>query len=140
MKERLLDTYGFKVPNDWLFYTLGESRVWLFTSEIADFDDSELWVETKGLYFCYVDNERLRLSPEGAQLVGLKANKNIFMLSIEQAEQIIRGFDINVITNLEAEYIILNTPKGIIGIGKNHKDKILCQIKKNRRIRINTRR
>ena len=135
LKNELLNTYGFKTPNDWLFYYLNENRIWLLSPELAEFDTGYLNVELKGLYFCYFDYERLRLSPEGAQLIGMKASKNVLLITDKQAEEIIRGFDIDIETNLEADYLILKTRKGILGVGKNHKNKVLCQFRKNSRIR-----
>ena len=135
MKNDLEETYGFKVPNDWMFYHISENRIWLLTPELENFDYSNLSVETMGLYFCYYDYDRLRLSPEAAQLIGPLATKNVLFISPKQVEELIRGFDIDIITNLDAEYIILNTAKGFIGVGKNHKTKVLCQFRKNRRIR-----
>ncbi|PIU62840.1 hypothetical protein COS83_01710 [archaeon CG07_land_8_20_14_0_80_38_8] len=135
LKERLKDDYNFITSKDWFFYELGSGRIWLFTPELNDFDTSKLNVESIGLYFAFLDDKRLRLSPEAAQLVGKTATKNVFTLTDEQADEIIKGFDIETNTNLDAEYIILKTSKGILGVGKNHKSKILCQFRKNRRIR-----
>ncbi|MBN1923171.1 MAG: hypothetical protein JW791_00225 [Nanoarchaeota archaeon] len=135
IKELLLDVYGFTVPNDWRFYNTSDERIWLLTPELEDYDFSNYNIEAMGLYFCFFDSERFRLSPEAAQLVGESAGKNVLLISDEQAEQLIRGFDIDIETGLDAEYIILKTSKGIIGVGKNHKSKVLCQFRKNRRIR-----
>lgn len=134
-KQRLESLYGFKTPKDWLFYTLNDNRIWLLSSELVNFDTKNVNVELIGLYFSFFDSERLRLSPEGAQIVGLTASKNVLLISDEDAEQLIRGFDLDINTNLDAEYIIIKTRKGVLGVGKNHKDKLLCQFKKNRRIR-----
>lgn len=134
-KKDLFETYGFKTPSNWLFYTLGEDRVWLLSKELVDFNTKNLNVEVMGLYFSFFDGERLRLSPEAAQLIGKKAFKNVVMISDKQAEDLIRGFNIEKNTDSSAEYVIVKSSKGVLGVGKNHGDKILCQFRKNRRIR-----
>ncbi len=135
LKQELELNYGFVPPINYKFYKLANERIWLLTPELEVFNTNGLRVETKGLYFCYFNSDRLRLSPEAAQLIGEEASKNVLMISDAQAEEIIRGFDIDVVTNLDADYIILKSSKGVLGVGKNHKTKVLCQFRKNRRIR-----
>jgi len=135
IKEMLLENYGFSIPSDWRLYYLGADRVWVLKDEFFEFPLEKLNVEVMGFYLCYFDFKILRLSFNGSQIVGKSATKNVLDISVKEAEELIRGFDIDKVTNMEAEYLILRTPVGIIGVGKNHKTKILCQINKNRRIR-----
>ncbi len=135
LRTTIKDIYGFDLPKDWVFYTRNNKKIWLTNQDVDNLEKKNLNIETIGIYFCYIDENTLRLSPEGAQLVGEKATKNVLDISLEDANKIIRGFDIEVKNNLDATYVILRSPLGIIGVGKNHKTKILCQIRKNRRIR-----
>jgi NOL1/NOP2/fmu family ribosome biogenesis protein len=135
IKELLLDTYGFAMPNSWKLYFLGKSKVWVLKEEFFDLPLEKLNVETMGFYLCHFERDIFRLSIHGAQVVGKNATKNILEISLKDAWNLIRGFDIDKETGMDATYIILKSPIGIIGVGKNHKTKILCQIKKNRRIR-----
>ncbi len=135
LKATIKELYGFDIPEEWIFYTINNKKIWLTNKDVDNINKEDLNIETVGIYFCYFDEKGLRLSPEGAQLVGKKATKNILDISMEDANKIIRGFDIEVKNNLDATYVILRSPIGIIGVGKNHKTKILCQIRKNRRIR-----
>ncbi len=135
IKELLLDTYGFKMPNDWMLYYLGNFRVWVLRDEFFELPLDKLNVEVMGFYLCYFDGKLLRLSIKGAEIVGKSADKNVLDITEREAEDLIRGFDVDKETELDAEYIILKSPKGIIGVGRNHKHKVLCQIKKNRRVR-----
>lgn len=134
-KNELFETYGFETPNNWEFRELGKNRVWLLSKKVSEFNTNDYNVESEGLYFAYFDKNRLRLSPEGAQLIGETASKNVLELNEDESEKIIRGFDIEKNTGLEAEYVILKTSKGILGVGKNKKSKVLCQFRKNRRIK-----
>ena len=135
VKELLLGNYGFSMPNSWKLYYLGKSKVWVLKEEFFDLPLERFNVETMGFYLCHFEHDIFRLSIQGAQIVGKKASKNILDISLKEAWELIRGFDIDKETGLEATYIILKSPVGIIGVGKNHKTKVLCQIKKNRRIR-----
>lgn len=135
IKNLLFETYGFKMPNDWELFWLGKNRVWAVKEELLKAPIKELNAETIGFYLCYFDFKILRPSIMGAQIIGQTASKNMLEISRKDAEELMKGFDLEKETNLDAEYIILKCPEGIIGVGKNHKTKILCQIKKNRRIR-----
>lgn len=135
IKNLLFDNYGFNMPKDWMLYYLGKNKVWVLKEEFFDLPISKLNVEVMGFYLCHYEYDIFRLSILGAQLVGENATKNVLDISLREAWELIRGFDIDKVTNLDATYIILKSPIGIIGVGKNHKTKVLCQIKKNRRIR-----
>jgi len=135
VKDLLLELYGFTMPKEWMLYYLGKGRVWVLKEEFFNLPIDKLNVEVMGFYLCHFENEIFRLSIYGAQLVAKSATKNVLEITEKEADELIRGFDIDKATNLDAEYIILKSPIGVIGVGKNHKTKILCQIKKNRRIR-----
>ncbi|VVB74938.1 Ribosomal RNA small subunit methyltransferase F [Candidatus Tiddalikarchaeum anstoanum] len=133
-RNKIFENYGFQIPPDWVFYNLGKDSIWLVPGKVSTFDTKDLIVEIKGLYFSHYDGDFLRLSPEGAQIVGSKATKGILDITNDEAEKMIRGFDIDKVNNLEAEFVILKCPSGIIGVGKNHKTRVLCQIGKQRRV------
>jgi len=135
IKELLLENYGFVMPNSWKLYYLGKCKVWVLKEEFFNLPLEKFNVETMGFYLCHYERDIFRLSIQGAQIVGKKASKNVLDISLKDAWELIRGFDIDKETGLNATYIILKSPIGIIGVGKNHKVKVLCQIKKNRRIR-----
>jgi NOL1/NOP2/fmu family ribosome biogenesis protein len=135
IKNLLLNVYGFKMPKSWLLYYLGKNKVWVLKEDFFDLTISKLNVEVMGFYLCHYERNIFRLSILGAQLVGKTATDNVLDISLKDAWNLIRGFDIDKVTNLSATYIILRSPIGIIGVGKNHKIKVLCQIKKNRRVR-----
>ncbi|MDD2678646.1 MAG: hypothetical protein PHG04_02760 [Candidatus Nanoarchaeia archaeon] len=135
IKEMLFEDYGFSMPNEWMLYYLGKNRVWVLKEDFFNLPLDKLNVEVMGFCLCYFDFKMLRLSFNGAQIVGENANKNVLEISIKEAEELIRGFNIEKETNMGAEYLILKSPAGIIGVGKNHKTRVLCQINKNRRIR-----
>jgi NOL1/NOP2/fmu family ribosome biogenesis protein len=135
IKGLLFDNYGFSMPKSWNLYYLGKNKVWVVKEEFFDLPIQRLNVEVMGFYLCHFEHDIFRLSILGAQLVGENASKNVLDISLKEAWELIRGFDIDKETNLDATYIILKSPIGIIGVGKNHKTKVLCQIKKNRRVR-----
>ncbi|MDD4352823.1 MAG: hypothetical protein PHN56_00035 [Candidatus Nanoarchaeia archaeon] len=135
IKDLLLENYGFVTPKSWMLYYLGKEKVWILKEEFFNLPLEKFNVETMGFYLCHFEHNIFRLSIQGAQIVGETATKNILDISLKDAWELLRGFDIDKETNLEATYIILRTEAGIIGVGKNHKTKILCQIKKNRRVR-----
>jgi NOL1/NOP2/fmu family ribosome biogenesis protein len=133
-RERLVKTYGCTIPDNFQFYTLGKDSVYLVPGEVAKFDTQDFRVEIKGLYFSHYDQEYLRLSPEGAQIVEKTAVKNVLDITNEEAEKMIRGYDLEKENSLDASFVILRCPKGVIGVGKNHKTRVLCQISKSRRV------
>ncbi|MEA3430498.1 MAG: hypothetical protein U9R08_04455, partial [Nanoarchaeota archaeon] len=77
----------------------------------------------------------IRLSIEGSQLVGPKAQKNIAKINNEQAQKWIRGEDIKIKQEFEG-FVIIKHETNYIGSGKFKEGTILNFVPKVRRLNI----
>ena len=133
--QLLKDRFGFDRRLDYNFSKSGKGRIWVYSKEVDKIRLEDLNVEAVGLYFCFKEKKGLRLSIEGAQLIGKYAEKNVVELDEEQVQRWIRGFDLRVKERLENGYVILKSGKDIIGCGKYKDGKLLNIVRKGRRIK-----
>jgi NOL1/NOP2/fmu family ribosome biogenesis protein len=133
--QMLKHRFGFDRRLDYNFSKSGKGRIWVYSKEVDKIRLKDLNVEAIGLYFCFREMNGLRLSIEGAQLIGKYAKKNVIELDEEQVQRWIRGFDLDVEEKLENGYVILKFGKDIIGCGKYKNGKLLNIVRKGRRIK-----
>ncbi len=125
--EYLLEEYALAQSN--------EGKVYLISRDIEKIDVSKFRLNSVGMYLVDIENSGLRLSIEGAQLVGAKATKNIFEVSEAQARQWLSGneIDLNEEDKKLEGFIIIKFKKDIIGCGRISKGILYNFVPKNRR-------
>ncbi|MDO8661362.1 MAG: hypothetical protein Q7K43_05725 [Candidatus Woesearchaeota archaeon] len=125
--EYLLEEYALAQSN--------EGKVYMISRDIEKVDVSKLRLNSVGMYLVDVEKNGLRLSIEGAQLVGAKATKNILEVSETQARQWLAGSEIELNEeNRKLEgFIIIKFKQDIIGCGKISKGILYNFVPKNRR-------
>ncbi|MEA3429659.1 MAG: hypothetical protein U9R08_00125, partial [Nanoarchaeota archaeon] len=72
-----------------------KEKVYIVKRDVFDIEIEKLRINSLGIYFCEL-KKGIRLSIEGSQLVGPKAQKNIAKINNEQAQKWIRGEDIKI--------------------------------------------
>jgi NOL1/NOP2/fmu family ribosome biogenesis protein len=93
-------------------------KYYIANEELFELPLDELKVETLGLYIGgRLKNGEIRLSIEGSQLIGPKAEKNILELSDEEFHLWIRGNDIEKETDLQG-FLIIKHGDDFVGSGK----------------------
>jgi NOL1/NOP2/fmu family ribosome biogenesis protein len=102
--------------------------------EIAKIDFSKIKINSIGMYFGKLFKDELRLSVEGAQLVGKKAKKNIIELNDGEARSYMKGNDIEKDSDCSG-FVLLKNNKDIIGTAKYSNGKIMNYMPKERRIK-----
>jgi NOL1/NOP2/fmu family ribosome biogenesis protein len=118
----------------------GEERLFLYQGTLSEQEIKELEntlpVERVGIYFAkYMPNEnKVRLSVDGADLFKDQITKNIFELDDEQANQWLYGNEIQVKTNLN-DFVIIKHKDDFLGTGKASAEKITNFVPKNRRLK-----
>ena len=100
IKDLLLENYGFVMPKSWMLYYLGKEKVWVLKEEFFNLPLEKFNVETMGFYLCHFEHDIFRLSIQGAQIVGETATKNILDISLKDAWELLRGFDIDKETHI----------------------------------------
>ena len=126
--QLLNEQYGYKetIKQD-LLVNKNKGRYYLINPEVLEFSLDQYRIETIGLYFATLMPEgRLRLTIDGAQIIGPHASKNVFDISSEQKKEWIRGHNLEVTTDLSGWLILRCKSEGgvdYLGCGKIvHKD------------------
>lgn len=115
----LEENYGFTDKLDYIFLLKEKKgKIYLLNKEFEDIDLEELKVDSLGLYLgALLDNNKIRLSIEGCQLIGPFAKKNVFEINDALHKLWIRGYNLEVNPEMNG-FIIIKHNKDFIGCGK----------------------
>jgi len=95
-----------------------EERIWLAARDVFAIDFAKLPVNSIGLNFGKIkQNNKIRLTIEGAQMVAESAEKNVAVVADDVAERFLRGEDVDVLQNIECEehnFVIVKSERGRI--------------------------
>lgn len=120
---------------DYLFFKNNEGKIFIVNKDFRNLDIENLNINSIGLYFCRIDKE-LRLSIEGSQIIGPFTKRNTLEISDQQANEWLRGNDLEGIKEkLDETFVILKNKKDFIGSGRLKECKILNYVPKERRIK-----
>lgn len=120
----------------------GADRIFLFTGEINEKNiaelDKKVPIERAGVYFAKWENDQIRLSIEGTQILGKQIKKNIVELeTYEQVETWMSGQELLIQTGMKG-IVAINYKGDFLGCGKASENKITNFIPKNRRLKLKT--
>ncbi len=136
IQEMAEEQWGSSFP-ELVFLENERSKIFGVTPEIAHIDDPKLRIQSFGVYFAEHKNDELRLTIEGAQLIGPKATRNIIELNDEEARDWMAGKDI--IKEIENRgFVIIKNRDDFLGSGKFSATKgmILNYVPKTRRVNV----
>jgi NOL1/NOP2/fmu family ribosome biogenesis protein len=139
LSETIRDIYGNSdfLSNLGILKTSNRDRLWLVSKKIFEVDMQKLRVQSAGMYFGRFDNGMLRLSIEGAQLIGKTAKKNIVEISKDDVWHYMRGFNIKPIEKINTKnnsYVLVRHEKDILGIAKLVNDELQNVLPKSRKL------
>lgn len=126
-----------KLKLDYGFLKNNKNRVFIISKDISKIDVSKLRINSVGMYFCEIDRQGIRLSIEGSQIVGQKAEKNVVELNEEETKKWFRGEDLERECKDCGGFVILKNNDGFFGTGKYKYGKILNYVGKGRRVNLN---
>ena len=132
--KRVKDQYG-GVPElfDELAFVTGKEKFYVIQRDVGSIDLKNIRINSIGLYVAEVKGGQLRLSIEGAQLVGPFASKNVCEISEEQLRQWFKGQDLKV-EGAYSGFVILKCGSDFVGSGKFKEGLILNYVPKARRL------
>ena len=125
--------WGCDFSPDFVYLRNPKGKIYIINRDIEKIDTAQLKIDSVGMYFANLKDEKIRLSIEGSQLVGPKANKNIVELNEKQKEEWLRGEDIEKQTNCSG-FVIIKHKNDYMGCGKIKEERILNFYPKTRRI------
>lgn len=132
--KRIKDQYG-KVPEifEKLAFVQGKDKIYVIERDLDKIELENIRINSIGLYIAEVKGGQLRLSIEGAQIIGPTATKNVCEITEEQLKEWFKGQDLKK----EGDYsgfVILKCGKDYVGSGKYREGLILNFVPKARRL------
>ena len=134
--EQLNKQFGVKeLP--YLIIQFGKEKLRLYSGSLSKEElyhlDNEIRIENIGLYFAKQENEGIRPTLDGVQLFKNQITKNIPELNDKQAEEWLKGNDLDIQT--DRGWKILKHKQEFIGCGKSTGERITNFMPKERRIK-----
>lgn len=121
---------------DYAFLMNNENRIFIVNKDISEIDLSKIRINSMGLYFGELVHEELRLSLDGAQIIGPYAKKNVVELDNAQKRRWLRGFDIEIELKDIPGFVIIKSGDDYIGCSKYKHGKLLNFVHKTRRLHV----
>src|SRR3989338_714104 len=106
--------WGCNIDLDYAFLMNNNNHIFIVNKEISRIDLAKLRINSIGLYFAELNNEELRLSIEGSQIIGASAEKNVLELTEEEAKQWLKGNDLEKETDL-SNFVIIKHNNDFLG-------------------------
>ena len=133
---QLNNQYGItKLP--YLLLQFGKEKIRLYSGSLSKEElitlDKKSRVENIGLYFAKQEKEEIRLTLDGLQLLKGQITKNTLPLNNQQAEDWLKGNDLDI--KSDRTFKILKNNEELIGCGKSTGEKITNFVPKERRIK-----
>jgi len=137
IEEKLNKQFGIKnVPG--IIAIRGKERLFLFSGSLNKRNIKELEkiviIERLGIYFAKFVEDSVKLSIEGTQILKDQIEKNIFELSKSQAEEWMKGQDLQIKTGKRG-FFVIKYKDDFLGCGKASQEKIGNFIPKSRRLK-----
>jgi len=132
--KKFKEQWGFDEDMDYQFLLSSRDKVWIVNHDITKIDLEKLRTSTIGLYIAELsDKGGIRLSIEGSQIIGPKANKNVVELNDKEARSWLKGEEL-IWDEEFYGFAIIKHGKDYLGTGKFKEGKILNFVPKTRRI------
>ncbi|MFH1710849.1 MAG: hypothetical protein ABH840_00895 [Nanoarchaeota archaeon] len=140
-KEKILEKLNeqFGISNlPYLLIKQGFEKVRAFSGSLSREELEKLGekvnVDTVGIYLLKEEGNDIRLSHDGASLLQNQITKNILTLNKEQANEWLRGNNLQITSDLSGP-VILKYKDLVIGCGKAGQGRITNFVPKERRIK-----
>jgi 16S rRNA (cytosine1407-C5)-methyltransferase len=114
-------------------YQNNRDKLYIVDKSVVTVDFNKIRVNALGLYFGEINEGMIRLSMEGAQMIGPLAKKNVVEISNDEAKEWMQGIDIEIKTGLSG-YVLIKNNNDFLGCGKATQNKILNYVPKIRRL------
>lgn len=135
--QQLNEQYGITNLPYLLFYT-GKEKIRAYSGSLTKEEILKIGenvnIEIIGIYLATIEKDGIRLSFDTPNLLKEQINKNIVEINKKQAEEWLRGYDIEI--NEEgSRFVILKHNSDFLGCGKLSNNRIANFVPKERRVR-----
>ena len=135
--SHLIETqWGAELKLDYGYLKNPKNRIFIVSKDIAQIDVSKLRINSAGMYFCEVDDRKIRLSVEGTQIVGPHASRNVVEIDEAEMKRWFKGEDLEKECPECSGFVILKHKNDFLGNGKYSNGKILNFVSKSRRVNL----
>lgn len=131
----LEEKFGFSFGKEYEFFENNKGKVYLINKDVRKLDFNSLKIDSIGLYIGRMQKDGFRPSIEGSQLLGKKAKKNVFELTLEQRYEWMTGKDLEV-EGEEDRIVLVKYKEDFLGAGKIRGGELLNSVPKARRLRV----
>jgi NOL1/NOP2/fmu family ribosome biogenesis protein len=122
-----------EIELDYVFMLSDKDKAYIVNRDIERIDLSKLRINSLGMYLGEIKHNEIRLTIEGAQLIGPHAKKNIVELDDKEARLWLKGYDIDKEASAQG-FVILKHNSDFLGTGRYKDGKISNFVPKTRRI------
>ncbi|MBU0930178.1 MAG: hypothetical protein KJ623_03855 [Nanoarchaeota archaeon] len=131
--NRIIKQFDIKnLGLDYAFFQ-NEDKIFLISKDLRKVDFQKLRINNLGLYFCTLAKNGIRLTIEGTQLIGDKANKNI--IDIKENELVYWFNGENLVRKDIDGFVIIKYKNDFLGCGYGKEGIIINYIPKERRVK-----
>ncbi|MBW2974922.1 hypothetical protein KY366_04355 [Candidatus Woesearchaeota archaeon] len=127
--------FGFGEKLDYTFLMNNKNKVFIANKELANIDLSRMRINSIGSYIAEFRDNEVRLSIEGSQMIGPKADRNVVLLEKKEAREWMKGKDIEKKVK-EGGFVILRCGEDYLGSGRVKEGRILNFVPKARRLNV----
>ena len=121
----------------YLFLQFGKDKIRIYSGNLAKENlnnlDKNARIENMGLYFARLQPDGVRLTIDGIQLVKDQITRNIMEVNNDQADEWLKGNDLDI--KADTGFKIIKNNDEYLGCGKSTGEKITNFIPKERRIK-----
>ncbi len=124
IKEQLIRQFGFAPTADYAYLKSEKEKIFIINKDVARIELKNLIIDKTGLYFAEDKGTEIRLSKEGAQLLGREALKkkkplkNSVTLSSEELRAYFQGRDLQKDLGQENRLVLLQYEKDVFGCAR----------------------
>lgn len=121
--EKLIErNYGCRINlKRYKLFKTGEEKIWIISKDANIELSNKLRCYTMGLYFGKLKrNNKIKLSIEGAIIVGREAKKNVAILDENECLKFIEGENVKPVNLINCEknnFVIVKMGEDVIGVG-----------------------
>lgn len=133
--KALKERFGFEKKPEHAFLISNKNRIYIINKDFSKIDIAKLRVNSVGMYFGEVRLNEIRLSIEGAQMIGGDCSKNVLELNEKEAKEWLKGIDIDKEV-ADKGFVIIKCGDDFLGCGKAVNGRVLNYVPKNRRLRV----
>lgn len=126
--KQLEKQFGFS-DLDYIFVRSDKGKIFIVNKEFSKVDVDN--INTIGLYVMKEENDGIRLSIEGSQVIGPNAKKSVLVL--DDNSDWLMGKNVSVKTEMKG-YAIVKCCDDFLGCGKIVSNKLINYVPKSRRI------